>query len=254
MVESTRQSLSGMNLVVTGASSGIGRSIALAASQRGARVALVARREPELQAVFGELAGDGHLIVTADVVDFDRVPAMISGIAERMGALNALVHAAGVHAVSPLRAVTPKQVSRLLEANVTSGIMLTKAFRRPSIRAEEASIVLLSSAIGAVGASGVSAYAASKAAVASTAQSLALELARERIRVNAIAAGVVTTPLTDELRATVGTDAWRRIEDAHPLGLGSPDDIANAALFLASPEARWITGAVIPVDGGYTAQ
>ncbi|MDQ4214239.1 SDR family NAD(P)-dependent oxidoreductase [Microbacterium capsulatum] len=250
----SNSSLDRYRVAITGASSGIGRAIAVQASKRGATVALIARRESELHAVQQELAGSGHVVIVADVADDDEVGRILPEAVAALGPLNVLVHAAGVHQVTPLRAVSAATARRMFDVNVTSAVMLAKSFRRKDVRADEANIVFLSSAIGLVGGSGVSVYAATKSAVASLTQSLALELAREKIRVNAIAAGIVTTPLTEELHARLGGEVWARIEDAHPLGIGTADDVASAALFLASPAARWITGSVLSVDGGYTAQ
>lgn len=241
-------------VLVTGASSGIGRQTAIELSRAGARVALVGRREAELDETLSRMSGDGHIARVHDLSDHASTPPLVREVAEILGPLDGLVHAAGIHLTAPLRAVNAHQTTELFDMNVTSALVLAKAFRHPKVRAEEASIVLLSSAVGLVGEAGVSAYAASKAAVASLGKSLALELARERIRVNSVAAGIVETALTDRLRANVGSQAWERIREAHPLGLGRADDVANAALYLLSPVSRWVTGSVLVVDGGYTAR
>lgn len=245
--------LSGRAVAVTGASSGIGRAVAVAASQAGARVALVARREDELERTVDMLAGDGHLVVPLDVTDHAAIAPAFAEIAAQFGALDGLLHAAGVHAVTPARTITATQSARLLDINVTSALLLAKAFRHPKVRAERSSIVLMSSAAGLVGEAGVSVYSATKAAVAAAGRSLAIELAPEGVRVNAIAAGIVETELTDALRAKLGDDAWGTIESQHPLGLGAPEDVADAALYLLSPASRWVTGTTMVVDGGYTA-
>lgn len=246
--------LHGRTLLVTGASSGIGRATAAAASREGARVVLVARREDVLDEVLGELEGDGHIAVPFDITDHAETPAMLRGVVERVGRLDGLLHAAGAHATTPLRTITAPQIDDLLALNVTTALMLAKAFRHPSIRGSDPSVVLMSSAVGLVGEAGVSAYAASKAAVASLSRSLGLELAREGIRVNSIAAGVVATAMTDHMRASFGSAGWDAITAAHPLGIGAAEDVANAALYLLSPSSRWITGTTLVVDGGYTAR
>ncbi len=246
--------LGGRAVVVTGATSGIGRQTALALSRQGARVALIGRRETELAETRDMLAGEGHMVAPYDLTDHSGVSALLRGIAAELGPLDGLVHAAGVHVTAPLRIATADQTAALFDINVTSALMLAKAFRHPKVRAESSSIVLLSSAVGLVGEAGVSAYAASKAAVASLGKSLALELAREGVRVNSIAAGIVMTALTERLRSSVGADAWGEIDAAHPLGLGTVDDVAGAALYLLSPVSRWVTGSVMVVDGGYTAR
>ncbi len=201
-----------------------------------------------------ELAGEGHAAYACDITDYERLATLLPEIVAESQPFNAVIHAAGIHGLAPVRFTTAQQAAEMFDVNVTSALMLAKAFRKPSVRATDASIVLMSSAIGVVGSGGASLYAASKAAVSSLAQSLALEFARERIRVNAVAAGIVDTPLTDRLRSAVGDKGWDRIVDAHPLGIGTPDDVASAALFLASADARWITGTTLRVDGGYTAQ
>lgn len=246
--------LAGRSLLITGASSGIGRAAAIGASRQGARVALVARRAEPLEEVRGELDGDGHIVVPFDVTDHTRVADMVSRAVEVLGPLDGLLHAAGHHATTPLRTMTAESMNELFDVNVTTGAMLARAFRHPSVRGEHPSIVLMSSAVGLVGEAGVSAYAASKAAVAALARSLALELARERIRVNSIAAGVVSTAMTEGIRSSVGAKGWDAISAAHPLGVGIADDVADAALYLLSPASRWVTGTTLVVDGGYTAR
>lgn len=248
------QRLAGHHLLITGASSGIGLASAIRASRSGASVALLARREHELEEALSALAGQGHTAHVCDVTDYEHVSVLLPEIVAQSQPLTGVIHAAGIHGIAPVRSTTPQQAAEMFDINVTSALMLAKVFRKPNVRAAEASIVLMSSAIGVVGSGGVSLYAASKAAVSSLAQSLALEFAREKIRVNAVAAGIVATPLTDRLRATVGDKGWDRIADAHPLGIGTPDDVAAAALFLTSADARWITGTTLRVDGGYTAQ
>lgn len=245
--------LQGRSVLVTGASSGIGRATAVLASELGARVVLVARREDALAETQSQMAGDDHHTIAFDLNEHSGYSQLFAEAVAKVGPLSGMMHAAGIHATTPLRAVTAKQITELFETNVTSSLLLTKAYRSPKVRAEEASVVLMSSAVGVVGEAGVSAYAASKAAVSSLARSLALELAPERIRVNSIAAGIVMTSLTEGLRSKVGSAGWEAIEAKHPLGLGTPEDVANSAVFLLSGAAKWITGSTAIVDGGYTA-
>lgn len=246
--------LGGRTVLVTGASSGIGRATAIEASVQGARVVLLGRREDALEAVRRELRGEGHVVVPFDLAEQGRIAEVLADVVQTVGRLDGLVHAAGTHEITPIRATNVGQIGRLFESNVTNSIMLVRAFRSPRVRAETASIVLMSSAVGLVGEAGVSVYAATKAAVASLSRSLALELADEGIRVNSIAAGMVETPLAEGIRSRIGASAWSEVERAHPLGLGSAKDIANSALFLLSPASAWVTGSVLVVDGGYTAR
>lgn len=246
--------LNGRTILVTGATSGIGRETAILASRHGARIAMVARRKDALEDVTALLEGGGHLTVPYDLTDTEGIPALVRGIADQLGGLDGLVHAAGAHSTMPLRNVNTAAVRDLFALNVTTAFMLAKGLRQKQVRKISSSIVFLSSAVGLVGQPGVSVYSATKGAIVSMTKSLALELAREGIRVNAVCPGVVNTAMTRGLKDTIGQDSFQTVTDAHPLGIGEPADVANAILFLLSPASRWMTGSALTVDGGYTAQ
>jgi NAD(P)-dependent dehydrogenase (short-subunit alcohol dehydrogenase family) len=245
--------LSGKTILVTGASSGIGRAVVVMAAQYGARVVLAARSSDQLNEVHSELQGEGHLAVPMDVTDFAAIPSVVDDIVNQVGTLDGLVNAAGIHKAASLRQVTPQHVEELIRVNVTAPLILTRAFRRPHVRGVSPSVVFLGSAVSIHGESGVSAYSASKGALNAMSRSLAAELTREGIRCNTVVAGVVHTPLTQRLRETIGEGAWSDIEAAHPLGIGEAGDVAETVLFLLSPASRWILGATVAVDGGYTS-
>ena len=246
--------IGGRRVLITGASSGIGRATAILASRHGAKVALVGRRVDALTAVHNSLLGDGHLIREFDLSDTDGIPSLVNSIAEHFGGLDAVVHAAGIHSSRPLRSIDTDHLDSVLHSNVVTGFMLAKGFRNKRIQKVQPSMVLVSSVMAGVGQPGVSAYAASKGAVTALTKSLALELKRDGIRVNCVEPGIVMTEMTETLKATVGEENFAAISAAHPLGLGRPDDVANAILYLMSDAASWVTGTSLVVDGGYTAQ
>ncbi|WP_309620553.1 SDR family oxidoreductase [Salinibacterium sp.] len=246
--------LGGRTALVTGASSGIGRAVALQASRQGMRVALVGRVEHSLHEVEGNLHGTGHLVVPFDLTDLEGIQGMVANVRDYLGPLDALVHSAGAHSVAPLRTVKPAAAESLLTLNVTTAIMLSKAFRAKTIHTASASLVLLSSVAALAGQPAASLYSATKGAITALSRSLAVELARDGVRVNSVAPGIVDTPLTEGMRAELGSAGFERVVAAHPLGLGTPDDVAAAVLYLISPVSRWVTGSTLVIDGGYTAQ
>lgn len=246
--------LAGRTVVVTGASSGIGRATAIEASKQGATVLALGRDIGRLRKLESELAGDSHHSLEFDVNDTESIPGLLRDLSNKFGRLDGLVHSAGIHSSSPLRGIDSESLTKIFHINVTAGFLLAKGFRHKQIRGLTPSIVFLSSAAGLVGQAGVSAYSASKGAVIAATRSLAVELARENIRVNCVCPGVVSTPMTESLRSVVGEPGFSAIEAAHPLGLGSPEDVAKAIVFLLSDSAKWITGSALSVDGGYTAQ
>lgn len=246
--------LAGRTIVVTGASSGIGRATALALSQLGARVVLVGRNRETLAATQALLEGSGHAIEPFDLACTDELPEWMKGVAGRSGPLSGVAHCAGAQVLMPLRMLRARQVEDLLRINVVSAIMLAKAFRQKGITAAGGAIVFVSSVMGEVGTPGRAAYCASKSALHSLTRSLALELAPDGIRVNCIAPGVVQTEMAADMTQKVGETALDGIARQHPLGLGTPRDVALAAAFLIADTGRWITGSIQFVDGGYTAQ
>lgn len=241
------------NIIVTGASSGIGAATAKLLAGLGAKVILVARNEALLQEVLQSLPSNGHIISVFDLHKSNEMNPWLLELAQQTGPIDGLVHCAGIHMARPLRLVTAENMEEILRINVTAGIMLAKAFRQKQVSSRPAAIVFLSSVVGMVGQIGVLPYAASKGAVIAATKSLAVELASEGVRVNAVLPGVVKTPMSDKLFDMMGPTQIELIEKAHPLGLGEPQDVANAIAFLLSDAAKWITGSCLTIDGGYTA-
>ena len=247
--------LTGRSVLVTGASSGLGRSVCLLLSLLGAKVILVARDEQRLQSTRAEMDGTGHLIQPFDLSNIDEIPDWMRAIAGEAGHLSGLVHCAGVRFIHPLRVLPLTKWDELLRINLSSAVALTKGLRHNLVRADRSSVVYLSSVMALVGQQGLAAYSASKGALVSMAKSLALELAGEGIRVNCIAPGNIRTEMTEQAAEQLqSTEQVHAIEAMHPLGPGEPRDVANAAAFLVSDMSRWITGQTLVVDGGYTIQ
>ena len=140
-----------------------------------------------------------------------------------------------------------------MRINVTAALCLAKAFRQKNVSTAGSSIVYLSSVMGIVGQSGQTAYSASKGALVTLAKSLTLELSRENIRVNCVAPAVVNTEMSEKMFQSLTPEQVKQIESMHPLGIGTPRDVANAIAFLLADTGRWITGTTLVVDGGYTA-
>lgn len=245
--------MTGRTVVVSGASSGIGRATALLLSQRGARVALLGRDEARLRAAHAELSGEGHVWRAVDLAGEFDAAGLIGGLVTEVGPLSGLVCAAGIQIVRPLRVMSREDVRQTLRVNVESALELVQQFRVKTHRAPNASVVMVSSVMGTVGQPGQSAYCASKSAVNGLVRSLSLELAREGLRINSVAPGMVETPMVEGLRTSLPPEQFAAAVAMHPLGLGRPDDVAKAISFLLSDDARWITGSVLAVDGGYTA-
>jgi len=246
--------LENLTILVTGASSGIGRETAVLLSKLGASLILVGRNEEQLIKTRSLLDGTLHRISAFDLSNYDEIPHWIKEISSVAGPLHGLVHSAGVQFTRPLRIMSSESIEELMRVNVTAAIFLAKAFRQKGVYASEGgSLVYLSSVMGFVGQPGQSAYSASKGALVSLAKSLALELAREKIRVNCIAPAIVSTEMSEKMFEQLSPEQVSHIKAMHPLGLGQPRDVANAIAFLLADTARWITGTTLVVDGGYTA-
>ncbi len=242
--------LTGQTVLVTGASSGIGRETAVLLSALGARVVAAARSSERLEQTLSLLEGSGHAAESVDLTDLDALPAWVKSVTGRVGPLSGVVHSAGVSDVRPVRTVDAGHMRSMLDLNLGAGLMLARGFRQKGCHAERGSLVLISSVAGMQGESGMTVYSASKAALFGLARSLALELVKDGIRVNCVSPGLVATEMASRHEMYGGSD---QVANAHPLGIGHPRDVANAVGFLLSDASRWITGSNMVVDGGYTA-
>ena len=246
--------LSGRTVLVTGASSGIGRESAVLVSALGARVVLAGRDAGKLEQTLGTLTGTGHVIEAFDFAATDQIVDWVKKIAGQVGPLNGIVHSAGKQLVAPIRTLTPAAMEDQMRVNVYSSMMLARGFCQRGCSVKGGSIVFISSIMAQVGKPGLSTYCASKAALVGMTRSLALELVRDKVRVNCITPSIIETELTANLKELMLPEQWKALEDEHPLGFGAPRDVANAAAFLLADTARWITGTALVVDGGYSAK
>ena len=248
------QDYSNNRFLVTGASSGIGRGIATHLLGLGAEVILVGRNTANLTAA-GSSAADEHKykVESFDLTKVDEIPAWMGELADKHGKLDGVVHSAGILVTKPVRSYRGTDWEGSFLLNVTAGGLLAKGFRQKGVSNDGGSLVYLSSVMGIVGQPGQVVYSATKAAVIGMVRSLAVELARENIRVNAVSPAVVETGMSLELQKNLTESQYEKIKEMHPLGLGKESDIASAVEFLLADSSRWITGSNLVVDGGYTA-
>jgi NAD(P)-dependent dehydrogenase (short-subunit alcohol dehydrogenase family) len=241
--------------LITGAGSGIGRAIALAFALEGAKVALVGRRQELVQSVTKEAAGS-PLALAGDVskqADIDRILAQTSA---HFGGLNVLVNNAGILHIGDSEQITEAQWDETFNVNVRGLWLLSRSALPYMRKAGGGSIVNVASVLGINGARKRAAYAPSKGAVVLLTKCMAVDHGPDKIRVNAICPSFIETDLTAEvIRKAPDPGAVRRERiSVHPIGrLGQPEDIAGLAVYLASDESSWVTGAALPVDGGYLA-
>jgi NAD(P)-dependent dehydrogenase (short-subunit alcohol dehydrogenase family) len=245
--------LSGRTILITGASSGIGRDASVLLSELGAMVVLVGRNRDALVKTTEMMSGVNHRIEPFDLNDVNAIPDWLKHIASKTGPLDGIVHCAGIEALRPLRLITGESFDELMNINVNAAIGLAKAFRQKKVNRSGGSIVFISSVAGLIGQTGHAEYCASKAALIGICKALALELARENIRVNCVAPGLVKTEMFEKALMTISREQLESVASRQPLGLGTPRDVSNAVAFLLASTGQWITGSTLVVDGGYTA-
>ena len=244
----------GHSYLVTGAASGIGRATALLLSELGVRVLLADINAEKLEEVRQECQGEADTL-TIDLMNAESIKHAIKVKVATFGKLHGFVHCAGIPYIAPLKVVNPEKAEKVYKLNTYAAIELAKVCSNKQIYAgEHGSFVLISSVYGLVGSAANVGYAMSKGAIVAITKSLAMELVNNGIRVNCIAPGFIKTPMADKVDGMMDSEYDNRLNALHPMGLGNPEDIANAILFLFSDMSKWMTGAVLNVDGGFTAQ
>jgi NAD(P)-dependent dehydrogenase (short-subunit alcohol dehydrogenase family) len=237
--------------IVTGGGSGIGRAIALAFAREGAKVVISGRDQKKLDATAKEI-GENCLTVSADLSSAADIQKLVDTTIQRFQQIHVLVNNAGILLPGTAESFTEAEWDQTFNVNVRGVWLLSRAVL-PHMRAAGAgSIINIASVLSLTGARNRVAYAASKGAVLQMTRSMALDHAAEKIRVNCICPGMVETEMIAQF--IVDESARNQRLAMHPLGrFGQPEDISGLAVFLASEESSWITGAAFPVDGGYTA-
>lgn len=247
-------SLAGRHVLVTGASGGIGAATALVVARLGGRVALNGRDSARLAAVLATLPGEGHSLHPFDLTAFDAVPEWLKSLTATAGPLDGLAHCAGLQASRPVRSVDLAFFQTMLSLNLGSAFALARGLRQKGCHAGPAAVVLVASVAAFIGQPGNSVYAAAKGGLLSATRALAMELLRDGLRVNAVAPALIDTPMAERFRRTLSAEQEQAILARHPMGLGTPEDVALAIAFLLAPASRWITGVTLPVDGGHMAR
>lgn len=242
-------SLQGKIALITGGGSGIGFAIAQCMIQAGAKVVITGRREQMLKDAVAEL-GENTFYFVNDVTALEHLEDLVEQIETQIGAIDILVNNAGINMKKFAIEVTDEDFSRIVNTNLNAVFALTRACAKRMLPRKKGSILMISSMAAYYGIDRVVAYTASKCGVEGMVKALAMEFSTQNVRVNAIAPGFIETAMS---KTAMNSDPARKHKalDRTPMGyFGQPEDIGMAAVFLSSDEAKYITGASLPVDGG----
>ncbi|HJA15538.1 MAG TPA: SDR family oxidoreductase [Candidatus Butyricimonas faecavium] len=236
-------------ILVTGASSGIGRGIAIDTSKMGAKVYITARNENRLNETFSQMNGKSNVVIPAELTNENEIDELV----EKLPLLDGIVLCAGIIKTMPVKNITDVAIEEIFKVNIISGIQLLSRLLRKKKLNKEASVVIISSVSTFNVKVGNSLYSATKGAINSFAKAMALEVSKQKMRVNCIQPGFVPSSILDQ--SGIEQDSFLRwYAERHPLGFGKPSDIANACIYLLSDAAKWVTGSIFTIDGGYTLQ
>lgn len=242
-------SLEGKTILVTGASSGIGRGICVDCSKMGAKVHLMARNEERLNETLSQMEGEGHVIHQVDLCSTNDINALV----EALPAIDGMVLCAGIIKTMPVKNITEDAMAEIFNANIMGDIKLCSRMLKKKKLSKGASVVFISSVSTFNVKVGNSLYSATKGAVNSFAKAMALEVSKQQMRVNCIQPGFVPSNILSS--GAIEEDAFLKFyAERHPLGFGTPTDIANGCIYLLSDASRWVTGSIFTLDGGYTLQ
>lgn len=244
-------SLDGKTVLITGASSGIGRAAAIQASEHGAKLIISGRNEKRLSETAELLFHQelGHSIIRAD---FNEVSDVIEFASQLKQPLDGVVHSAGVSKLSPVRMLPYEQIRTVQFINFEAPVVLTQQLLFKRLIRDGGSLVFMGSIAPFLGIKGNGCYASSKAALMAMAQNLASEVAAKGIRSNSLAPAMVVSPMTINPENPISDEQIAKYQSSYPLGWGRVDDVANAIIFFLSDASRWVTGTTFKMDGGLT--
>lgn len=239
--------LSGMTALVTGASGGIGSSIAKSLAAQGATLAVSGTREAVLNELLSELPGGDHAAITCNLSEAAEVDALVPSAIEKLGKLDILVNNAGITRDGLTMRMSDDDWSDVIRVNLESAFRLARAAAKPMMKARHGRIISITSVVGATGNPGQANYVASKAGLVGMSKALAQELATRGITVNCVAPGFIESPMTDALNDSQKEEINKKI----PVGkMGNGNDIGASVVYLASNEASYVTGQTLHVNGG----
>ncbi len=250
-LDSLKVDLSGHVAIVTGASQGLGRSMAEALGRAGAKVACVARNAAKLADTVAAIqaAGGQAMTLECDVNRRESVDEVVDRVTTEWGKLDILVNNAGITRDTLLPAMSDEQWDDVINTNLRGAFLFCRAASRPMMRQRYGRIINISSVSGLIGNAGQTNYSASKAGLIGLTRSLSKELAKRKVTVNAVAPGFIESDMTKALGDAILGEVTKRIPAAR---IGTPDDVSACVLFLASPAASYVTGQTLTVDGGMT--
>lgn len=241
--------LSGKHILITGASSGIGRATCILCSQLGAKVSMIARNEERLKETLSQMEGEGHAAYAFDLTQIDGIEKLLKHIVTEQGLLDGFVHCAGITSGRPVKLITNGYLAETMQINFASFVEFARVLSGKRITKDGASIVAISSVAALGGGKAQGAYAASKAAIIGMIHPISKELGVRKIRINSIAFGMINTDMYQTFLKNGGDE--KALIDRQYLGVGEPIDAANTITFLLSDASRLITGTTLVADGGY---
>lgn len=249
MIMNNPFSLDGKTILVTGASSGIGRGICIDCAKMGAKVHLMARNRERLQETLSQMEGEGHEIHIADLCSTDDINALV----DSLPVIDGVVLCAGIIKTMPVKNISEDAMIEIFNANIMGDIKICSRLLKKKKLSHGGSVVFISSVSTFNVKVGNSLYSATKGAVNSFAKTMALEVSKQNMRVNCIQPGFVPSNILSS--GAIEEDSFLKFyAERHPLGFGTPTDIANGCIYLLSDASRWVTGSIFTIDGGYTLQ
>ena len=247
--------MKGKKILIVGASSGLGRETALNLAKQGADLVLISRDTEKLNALASQLEVGKYQIFPADVTNEEVLNKALSDSVADGVPYNGFVYSAGIEATITSKLLKKATLEKVMDVNAYPAVLITKfLLKKGNFDPVGGSLVFISSVMGHLGQTAKTAYCMSKHAIVGIMRALALELAPKNIRVNCVSPGMVKTDMSIKILESISEDNVSKIESMHPLGLGEPNDVAEAISFLLSDNSKWITGVELPVDGGYSVQ